>query len=72
MNQDELDWKIFAEEFKNSEGFDPNPNDARASELFRWFTFGAMNEHVGRLNLPKNSNEARAIRNSQTKGAASG
>ena len=49
--QQSLDWRVFAEWFERAEGFAPNPKDTRACELFRWFTIGAHNEFMGRLNI---------------------
>lgn len=58
--QDVIDWSAFAKKFKQREGFDPNPRDSRAKELFMWFSIGAHEEYIGRLNAANASTQGMA------------
>lgn len=49
--QEKLDWERFSACFEKLEGFKPHPNDSHAKQLFRYFTAGAHEEFLGRLNI---------------------
>lgn len=48
--QDAIDWGVFAAKFTARHGSIPRRDDPHHSEYFHWFTVGAHEEFMGRLN----------------------
>ena len=48
--QDAIDWGVFAAKFAARYGSLPRRGDSHIEEYFYWFTVGAHQEFMGRLN----------------------
>lgn len=48
--QEKLDWERFSVRFEENEGFKPCRGDSMHKRLFQYFTAGAHEEFLGRLN----------------------
>jgi len=60
--QDDLDWGVFAAIFEKRNGFAPHPRDTGHQDAFHWFTVGAHEEFMGRLNVLSNVSDQATAR----------
>jgi hypothetical protein len=55
--QDATDWQHFAKVFKSKEGCEPTRRDSKAEMCYEYYTAGAHDEFLGRLNQKQPNTE---------------